>query len=139
MDAPQSIQAEFTATLATNQTPHWWLAQFGWTNDFDAAALDDPDEDGFATWQEYITDTDPTDGEDYLQPMMATGTTSSLAFHLDPTSTGRLYFIDVTEDLVAPDWSNVTNAPGTGGPWNPVIPSPDSQFHFYRGRVFPPP
>ena len=41
MDSPKTIQANFTENLAANQTPEWWLAQFGWTNDFDAAALGD--------------------------------------------------------------------------------------------------
>ncbi len=139
MDAPKAIEANFAATLATNQTPHWWLAQFGWTNDFDAAALDDPDEDGFPTWREYITDTDPTDGDNYLRPMTATGTTNSLVLSLDPTSTGRLYFIDLTEDLAAPDWSNVTNSLGPGGPWSPETPAPETGIYFYRGRVTLPP
>jgi hypothetical protein len=139
MDAPQSVQANFAALLATNATPHWWLASHGWTNDFDAAALDDPDDDGYFTWQEFIADTDPTNGASFFPPLEAAGSATNLAFGLDPTSTGRQYYIDVATPIDDPDWSNVTNAPGTGGAWLPEITPPGTGFFFYRGRVTLPP
>ena len=37
-----------------------------WSNDYEAAALDDPDGDGFATWKEYWSGTDPLDVGSYL-------------------------------------------------------------------------
>ncbi len=46
--------------LAAHGTPTWWLAQWGATNDFDAAANADPDGDGVATWAEYEAGTQPT-------------------------------------------------------------------------------
>ncbi|HRT06728.1 MAG TPA: MBG domain-containing protein, partial [Kiritimatiellia bacterium] len=52
MDRPKSAHALFAENLATNYTPEWWLAEHGWTNDFDAAALADDEPDGFPTWQE---------------------------------------------------------------------------------------
>ena len=54
------------ANLAANATPEWWLALHGWSNDFDAVALDDPDEDGMPTWAEFHADTIPTDGDSFL-------------------------------------------------------------------------
>jgi uncharacterized protein (TIGR03790 family) len=139
MDAPKAVQANFTALLATNATPRWWLALHGWTNDFDAAALDDPDEDGYFTWQEYIADTDPTNAASFFPPLGAAGSATNLTFGLDPTSTGRHYFVDVSPLLVAPDWNNATNAPGTGGAWLPEITPPGTGLYFYRGRVTLPP
>ena len=59
MDAPKSVRAFFAENLAAHDTPEWWLAQFGWTNHFDAAALADAEPDGFPTWQEFVADTDP--------------------------------------------------------------------------------
>lgn len=135
MDSPKSIQAEFTATLATNSVPHWWLAGHGWTNDFEAAALDDPDDDGYFTWQEYIADTDPTNGASFFPRLVTTGSATNLAFGIDPTSTGRHYYIDFTPYLVEPDWDVVTNAPGTGAAWLPEIIPPGTGAFFYRGRV----
>ncbi len=54
------LHTEFAANLATNYTPEWWLAQHGWTNDFDAAAMSDNDGDNIPTWAEYQADTIPT-------------------------------------------------------------------------------
>lgn len=50
----------FVENLATNATPEWWLAQYGWTNSFDAAAVADSDGDGAQAWAEYFAGTDPT-------------------------------------------------------------------------------
>lgn len=59
MDDHKSITATFAALLATNNTPHWWLAQFGLAAS-DAGALSDIDGDGLAAWQEYQTGSNPT-------------------------------------------------------------------------------
>lgn len=58
-----SITARFNPLLASNAVPKWWLAQQDqdWTNDFDAAAINDADGDGLLTWEEYLAGTDPTD------------------------------------------------------------------------------
>ncbi len=139
MDSPKAIQANFAENLATNHTPEWWLAQFGWTNDFDAAALDDAEPDGFPTWQEYIADTDPTNSESVIPPLYATDSTNSLPFGIHPTSTGRHYYIDAAILLDDPAWTNLIHAPGTGGAWLPEIQAPTTGIHFYRGRISLPP
>ncbi|OGV70498.1 MAG: hypothetical protein A2283_09670 [Lentisphaerae bacterium RIFOXYA12_FULL_48_11] len=61
MDQARLAQANFAEILATNRTPQWWLASYGWTNNFNSAAINDADLDGITNWQEYITGTDPTD------------------------------------------------------------------------------
>ena len=139
MDAPQSIQANFSALLATNGTPQWWLAQYGWTNDFDSAATNDYDNDGFFTWEEYIADTHPTNPESFYLPLEATGSVTSLAFGIGPTSTGRHYYVDSTPLLAEPDWATITNSPGNGAKWLPVITPPGTGLYFYRSRVSLPP
>ncbi len=65
MDVPKSARAIFAENLAIHDTPEWWLAEHGWTNDFDAAALADVDEDRYPAWQEYVADTDPNDSNSY--------------------------------------------------------------------------
>ena len=45
---------------ATPGTPQWWLAQFGFTNEFDQAEEDDDDLDGVPTADEYVAGTIPT-------------------------------------------------------------------------------
>jgi hypothetical protein len=59
MDADKVITATFSAILATNGTPHWWLAEHSLTTD-DAGALSDDDQDGYQAWQEYLAGTLPT-------------------------------------------------------------------------------
>ncbi len=55
-----TLTASFTALLAARGTPQWWLAQYGWTNDFTGAELGDQDGDGVATWREFLAGTNPT-------------------------------------------------------------------------------
>jgi len=55
------LEAEFAENLTgSTGTPEWWLAKFGWTNHFDAAATNDQDGDGVPTCDEFPADTIPT-------------------------------------------------------------------------------
>lgn len=58
MDANKSITAAFSEVLATNGTPHWWLAAYGLSTN-DTGALSDEDTDGHQAWQEYLAGTLP--------------------------------------------------------------------------------
>ncbi len=139
MDSPKAITAHFAENLAAYDTPEWWLAQYGWTNDFDAAATNDAEPDGFFTWQEYIADTDPTSTNSVLPSLEASCSTNLLSFSLDPTSTGRHYFIDSSLLLAPPAWTNLTNTPGNGGAWLPEFTAPGTGIYFFRGRITLPP
>ena len=55
-----------TMTLDVMSTPLWWLADHGITGDFAAAVNGDPDEDGIPTGDEWVMDTDPTNGASFL-------------------------------------------------------------------------
>lgn len=55
-----AVTASFIPLLAARGTPQWWLAQYGWTNDFAAAELGDQDGDGVVTWREYLAAAIPT-------------------------------------------------------------------------------
>jgi hypothetical protein len=71
MDGARQITAIFEAPLAARGTPIPWLQMYGLTNDtFDAEELADVDGDGFAAWQEYLADTDPTN---HLSKLELTG------------------------------------------------------------------
>lgn len=53
--------------LVTGQgTPYWWLADHGWTNNFDSVDAVDFDSDGMKTFEEYVSDTDPTNKNSVL-------------------------------------------------------------------------
>ena len=123
MDGPKAVQANFTALLATNAVPQWWLAQYGWTNDFDAAALADPEPDGYFTWQEYLADTDPTNGVSF--PRMAFIDTFQTNFPILtwPFSTGRLYSVQWCDDIVGGEWTGLPLGLGVGE-WTDTNPPP---------------
>lgn len=61
MDQPRVIRATFQQNLTSGGVPEWWLAQHGWTTDFETASLADGDGDGQAAAREYIAGTNPTD------------------------------------------------------------------------------
>jgi hypothetical protein len=67
MNQPYLLSALFGENLATRGTPEWWLAQHGWTNDFNAAETTDADCDGLLNWQEYCAGTDPANPASVLR------------------------------------------------------------------------
>lgn len=136
MTGPKSITAHFTAQTTSGGIPLPWLVGYGITNDFEAAVLLDHDGDGVPTGEEYVADTDPTDGSSYLalDRIRVSATTNGIRVVLTaPVSTNRLYdvqhravsppgeWIDVAELLsIAPVSSELilTNEPAIDGvPW----------------------
>ena len=137
--ADGTLHALFAANLATQGVPHWWLASYALPTN-DATALDDPDEDGYFTWQEYYTDTDPTDDESYFLPVVELVETGTWSVAASETSTGRLYDVYWRTNLL----------PGAG-PWLPYglnvsgsgsnllfLLTNDVEQGYYRIKVFPP-
>ncbi len=55
-----TLAVVFAPDTAALGTPIWWLVQYGYTNDWDAAELEDLNDDGVPNWQEYLNGTDPT-------------------------------------------------------------------------------
>ena len=96
--------------------PHAWLFGYGITNDFEAAALADLDGDGVPTWKEYIMDTDPTESASVLRVSLNL-TQDNHHLITWSSSTGRLYTLDYTYDLLA-SWltfSGLVQVAGNGG------------------------
>jgi hypothetical protein len=61
------IEAFFAENLTCMDTPEWWLASHGLTNDtFCNEAMADADEDGMFAWEEWPADTDPTNASSVL-------------------------------------------------------------------------
>ncbi len=91
------VWAVFAENLATNGVPHWWLASHGMgTNDSDA--LSDGDGDGQATWQEFIADTHPTNGQSYLRITNGILLAAGRVVHW-PTATNRVYTVSWSSNL----------------------------------------
>ena len=124
MDVPKFAHAVFAENLATNYTPEWWLAEHGWTNDFDAAALRDDEPDGFPSWQEFVADTDPTNALSFprIAYLAAESTNAPVVTWL--ASTGRAYQVHFSDAFPGGPW--VTQQVSIGiGEWtdtNPPLP-----------------
>ncbi|MCX6879308.1 MAG: VCBS repeat-containing protein, partial [Verrucomicrobia bacterium] len=131
--ADGTLHAVFAPDLAANGTPHWWLAQHGWTNNFDLAEAADTDGDGQFAGQEYLADTNPT---------AASSVFRVIGFVSRPTvavtcasSASRLYTLYRSTDLAAGAWLPVfgqTDVAGTGSPLilhDPTVPQPARCFY----------
>lgn len=118
-------------------TPVPWLIDNGFTSDFEAAELSDPDGDGVPTWQEYQANTDPND-KDSAFLVREFGFDQygrrQLTF---PTSLNRFYRVEYSEDLV--NWAVIQeNIPGTGGDVSVVDPQYPTgiEQRYYRLSVY---
>ena len=129
MDVPKSVQAFFAENLATNYTPEWWLAKYGWTNDFDPAALRDDEPDGFPTWQEYVADTDPTNFASRLRIVSIAAEDTNFPVVTWPASTGRVYQIHRADDLGDGPWITQQLFLGAGDWTDTNPPAPDHRFY----------
>ena len=68
MNAPRNITATFGINVTpTHGVPELWLASFGFESNFEGVAEADHDNDGMFTWQEWRSDTDPTNAISLLQ------------------------------------------------------------------------
>ncbi|MDD4737225.1 MAG: PKD domain-containing protein, partial [Kiritimatiellae bacterium] len=102
------IAVTFAADLAVQETPYWWLAQYGWTNEFDAAALADQDGDGMLTWKEYVAGTDPTEATSVLLGEVQSSSTDEadpVICWMGSDQPGRAYSILWNNALSGTEWS----------------------------------
>jgi len=110
----------------TNNTPIVWLKQMGYTNDFDQAAIADPDDDGFANWQEYRADTIATNGTDFLMIRMVL---NQPAF---TSSSNCFYTIEWSSNLASNIWNTLTNNISGTGSDIIVTDTNEPPLRFYR-------
>ena len=136
---PLDVVAVFAAALAPRGTPHWWLAQYDLTNSgelsFDEAEQVVGGPHGFAAWQEYVADTDPTDPADFFPPLVLQFDGEQWQVMIGQTSTSRWYTVEHAATLMPPDWQVYTNAPGTGASWVQEIGAGTNAMRFFRARV----
>jgi len=110
--ADGTINATFAENLAAQGTPHWWLAQYGLTNGgwtFNQAETNRSDSDPLNNGQEYVADTDPTNAASYFRAMAVSNLPPWTVYFL--SSTGRMYTLTASSNLVNGVWTNV---PGAG-------------------------
>ena len=128
-----TVVAHMAESLATNRTPEWWLASYyGWTNDFDSAAMSDTDHDGMRAWQERVAGTDPTNAASRLQIDRLTVTNGSNYLRWASATGSWPYNIWMSTGLLG-GWIEVTNGlppnPPTNWWWQPT---PGVSPVFYR-------
>ncbi len=88
----------------------WELANFG---TLASNATGHADGDGFSNYEEFLADTSPTNGADYLELVVITNQPPAAAGW--ETSPARWYDLDAGTNLLSPDWLNVaSNLAGTG-------------------------
>ncbi|MBP7828297.1 MAG: hypothetical protein KA248_00115 [Kiritimatiellae bacterium] len=104
MNGPRQVTAAFAARLAVHDVPEWWLAQHGWTADFDNAALGDQDGDTALTWQEYVAETIPTNKTSVFQVDTRRAATPGSAVLAWPSATGRTYDVDFRTNAASGAW-----------------------------------
>ncbi len=118
-------------TTIDTGTPEWWLAQHGWTNDFEAAATNDTDLDGVLAWQEYLGDTIPTNGESYLH---LTGVSTAGVEWVG--GTGVVQYLEWSRQVDTNEWVMLaTNLPPTPVTNTASIPDMGTSNGFLRVRA----
>ena len=130
-----TIAATFAPDLAANGTPHWWLAQYGWTNNFDTAEASDTDHDGFTAGQEYVADTNPTNAASYFYLTSVSNFPPWTVYF--GSSSNRLYTLYSRTNLTEGTWLAVTgqsNIVGTGGMMS-LDDTNAGRVRFYRVNV----
>jgi len=133
MDWPRNLTAEFAANLTSRGTPEWWLADFGWTNEFETACERDIDSDGMAAWQEYIAGTCPTDLTSALRiSLMRTGTVCVVEW---PSVSNRFYSVYQTPHPTE-SFTRMTNGLPARPPSNTFVDNDvNAAMKFYRVMV----
>jgi hypothetical protein len=136
MNGPKSITAIFAEDTTTSGVSIPWMVGYGITNDFEAAVLLDPDEDGVVTGDEYITDTDPLGGDSYLAVENLRMVAAQVILTI-PVSTDRVYDLERSPNVPGAIWpkvagyTNIMPATTTLVLTNPALDSTS----FYRLRA----
>jgi len=110
---------ERTRTVSGNVTTEWLATAVpASTNDFEAAAADDPDGDGYTTAQEYWSGTDPLDPDSYLKldSVEFNGTNVVLEWRNARVDTGLPPLtIQARSNLVSGTWGDIGTRALTNG------------------------
>jgi Tol biopolymer transport system component len=116
--------------------PDEWRAYYfggtGTTTNSQSCATCDPDGDGMSNLQEFLAGTDPTNPSSVLS-LQVTSVTSGGSITLSwPAVPGKIYSVQYTESLGAPDWLNAPGDVTLVGLQGSYPVSPAQPAGFYR-------
>lgn len=101
MDTNKSVTAVFAEILTENHpTPLWWLAQAGYTNDFETV-VDQAGANGLPLWESFLAGLNPDDPQSELRASAATSSTGELVLTWT-AERGRLYTLQSSAALEGP-------------------------------------
>ncbi len=120
-------------------TPCLWLDKYSLVTNanYTAAELTDADKDGYAAWQEYVADTNPTNATSCFR-IVAVSNLPPWRVYFEGSSTGRLYTIHWTTNLTSAAWTNDPSQPpvwGHGGIDALTDTNTSVKARFYRLEV----
>lgn len=134
MDGHRMVRAEFAPSVAARGTPHWWLAAFGYSADFDAAEETDEDGDGHQAWQEYVANTNPTDASSRLL-IVRFEAGPPVVVEFAPAFPERVYTLQCRDSLPQGAWEAVPGQgprPGVAGSNTFTAPHGLNNSRYYR-------
>jgi uncharacterized protein (DUF2345 family) len=135
MSMARTVTAFFDGNKAAMGTPEWWLAQHGWTNNFNSAETNDSDADQAAAWEEYQSDTVPTNGDSVLRMIDVSVTGTEIHVHWKGGVLATQYVDMATGSLET--WATIATAlpprSVTSEMWMSYLPS-SSYYRVRAGR-----
>jgi hypothetical protein len=137
MDTPRTVHASFTENLAAQGTPEWWLASHGLTDGtFAEAELEDSDSDGMPAWEEWISDTNPTNSASVLKISTLEMDGAAIKVHWVGGVQATQILERCTNLISGANWTPLfTNVPPTLTATHFIDSGATNSFGFYRIRA----
>jgi hypothetical protein len=131
-----TVQAQFAEVFTTNYpTPHAWLAEYGFTNDFETAVTL-IGSNGMPLWQSYLAGLNPNDPQSQLRLTGEFGPgANQYVLSWDPV-TGRVYTIWAATNWLTPfaPLPGAAQMPATINRFTNTV-TPEAPLQFYRLEV----
>jgi uncharacterized repeat protein (TIGR02543 family) len=133
--AAQILYAKWITANTSQGTPCLWLDHYGLVagGNYEAAALADEDEDGFAAWQEYIAGSNPTNSQSFFS-VSSFDTPAGRSVIRWSAVTGRVYGVYWTTNLMNSFQPLVTNIVWPQASYTDTVNDAESRS-FYKINV----
>jgi len=135
MSEPRTLVANFAANVTSRGTPEWWLASYGWTNQFEAASLADSDRDGLPAWAEYVAGTSPVELSSALRVELASIAGSGSGKVLRWPSVANRWYSVYRANSPSGVYTRLANAIPATPPMNTFTDAAAGVAGFYRVSV----